>query len=225
MRFRNLWVKLVLPLLALGAAGALGAGSAGAAAPSQAKGDLVIGQISQQTSPATPGQKTTDAADTLKAWAKMVNAKGGANGYKVVVKTEDDGGDPAKASEAMKKLLAAGVVAIVGENATTTEAVWAPLATAAGVPIIGGGAYSLNWTGDPLYFPVTTTAIVDGLQAGVQNAADNGIKKIGATYDCGDPRGRRSRAALRGLREEVRHGRGPRDLGSTSMAPTSPHSA
>ena len=142
MRCRKPFVKLVVPLLALGVPGALGAGSASAAAPSQAKGDLVIGQITQQTSPATPGQKTTDAADTLKAWAKMVNAKGGANGYKVVVKTEDDGGDPAKASEAMKKLLAAGVVAIVGENATTTEAVWAPLATAAGVPIIGGGAYS-----------------------------------------------------------------------------------
>ena len=142
----------------------------------------------------------------------MVNAKGGANGYKVVVKTEDDGGDPAKASEAMKKLLAAGVVAIVGENVTTTESVWAPLATAAGVPIIGGGAYSPNWTGNPLYFPVTTTAIVDGLQAGVQDAAKNGIKKIGATYDAAIPAAAQGRAAVRELREEVRHGvdRGPR---------------
>jgi branched-chain amino acid transport system substrate-binding protein len=187
MRFRRPFVKFVAPLLALGAAGALSGAPASASAPSQAKGDLVIGQISQQTSPATPGQKTTDAADTLKAWAKMVNAKGGANGYKVVVKVEDDGGDPAKASEAMKKLLAAGVVAIVGQNGTTTESVWAPLATAAGVPIIGGGAYSTNWTSNPLYFPVTTTAILDGLQAGVQNAANNGIKKLGATYDAAIP--------------------------------------
>ncbi len=187
MRLRNLWVKLVLGSLALGAAGALAGAPASASAPSQAKGDLVIGQIIQQTSPATPGQKTTDLSDTLQAWVKMVNANGGANGYKVVLKVEDDGGNPATASEAMKKLLAANVTAIVGENATTTESVWGPLATAAGVPIIGGGAYSLNWTGDPLYFPVTTTAIVDGLQAGVQNAANNGIKKIGATYDAAIP--------------------------------------
>jgi hypothetical protein len=87
----------------------------------------------------------------------------------------------------MKKRLAGGVVAIVGQNATTTESVWAPLATAAGVPIIGGGAYSTNWTANPLYFPVTTTAILDGLQAGVQNAANNGIKKLGATYDAAIP--------------------------------------
>src|SRR5689334_13477043 len=190
MRVRSLLVKVVAPVLALGIGGALAATSAGAAAPSQttttaagSKGNLVIGNISTETSPTTPGQKTTDVADTLNAWAKMVNAKGGVNGYKIVVKSEDDGNDPAKASEAMKKLLNAGVVAIVGENATGQESVWAPLATAAGVPIIGGGAYSTNWTANPLYFPVTTTAILDGLQAGVQNAADNGIKKIGATYD------------------------------------------
>ena len=105
----------------------------------------------------------------------------------------------------MKKLLAASVTAIVGENATTTESVWGPLATAAGVPIIGGGAYSLNWTGDPLYFPVTTTAIVDGLQAGVQNAADNGIKKIGATYDAAIPAAAAAAPLFESLREEVRH--------------------
>ena len=84
MRLRNLWVKLVLGSLALGAAGALAGAPASASAPSQAKGDLVIGQIIQQTSPTTPGQKTTDLSDTLQASVKMVNANGGANGYKVV---------------------------------------------------------------------------------------------------------------------------------------------
>jgi branched-chain amino acid transport system substrate-binding protein len=187
MRLGNSLVKLVTPLLALGAGAMLAATPAGAAAPRQAKGDLVIGQIAQITNPATPGQKTTDAVDTLKAWAKTVNAKGGANGYHVVVKSVDDGTDPAKASEGMKKLLDAHVVAIVGENATATESVWAPLATGARVPIIGGGAYSTNWTANPLYFPITTTAILDGLQAGVQNAAKNGVKKLGATYDAAIP--------------------------------------
>jgi branched-chain amino acid transport system substrate-binding protein len=187
MRFRKPFVKLVVPVLALGAAGALGAASASASVPRQTKGNLVIGQIVQQTTAATPGQKTTDLSDTLQAWVKMVNAKGGVNGYKVVLKVENDGGDPATASEAMKRLLAANVTAIVGENSTTTESVWAPLATAAGVPIIGGGAYSTNWITNPLYFPVTTTAILDGLQAGVQNAANNGIKKLGATYDAAIP--------------------------------------
>ena len=148
MRVRSLLVKVVAPVLALGVGGALAATSAGAAAPSQtttsgataSKGNLVIGQILTETSPTTPGQKSTDLADTLQAWAKSVNAKGGVNGYKIVVKSADDGNDPAKASEAIKNLLNAGAVAIVGENATAQESVWAPVATAAGVPIIGGGA-------------------------------------------------------------------------------------
>ncbi|HXY91926.1 MAG TPA: ABC transporter substrate-binding protein [Acidimicrobiia bacterium] len=190
MRFRKPSFTLFAALLALGVGAAFGAAPASGqttTTSSGSKGNLVIGQILSETSASTPGQKSTDLADTLQAWAKSVNAKGGVNGYKVVVKSEDDGTDPAKASEAMKKLLSEGVVAIVGENATATESVWAPLATAAGVPIIGGGAYSTNWTANPLYFPVTTTAILDGLQAGVQNAADNGIKKIGATYDSAIP--------------------------------------
>lgn len=190
MRFRKPLLTLSAAVLALGVSGALGAVPASAqttTTTAEAKGDLVIGQIVSETSASNPGQKTTDIADTLQAWAKSVNAKGGVNGYKIVLKQEDDGTDPAKASEAMKKLLSEGVVAIVGQNATAQESVWAPLATEAGVPIIGGGAYSTNWTADPLYFPVTTTAILDGLQAGVQNASDNGIKKLGATYDAAIP--------------------------------------
>ncbi len=190
MRFRKPLLTLFAAVLALGAGVALGAVPASGqttTTTAQSKGDLVIGQIVSETSASSPGQKITDISDTLQAWAKSVNAKGGVNGYKIVLKQEDDGTDPAKASEAMKKLLSEGVVAIVGENATAQESVWAPLATEAGVPIIGGGAYSTNWTADPLYFPVTTTAILDGLQAGVQNAADNGIKKLGATYDAAIP--------------------------------------
>ena len=115
-----------------------------------------------ETNPATPGSKNTAARDTLNAWVKMVNAGGGVNGKKVAAKIVDDGSDPAKASSIVKDLIDDGVVAIVGSGGNTTEAVWRPIADAAGVPVIGGGCYSVDGNADENFFCVTTTAILDG---------------------------------------------------------------
>src|SRR5262245_58016315 len=114
---------------------ATGAGAAPAKAPSQAKGDLIIGNISNATGSGIP---SSGAFQTLKAWAKDVNSRGGINGHKVVVKTADDKADPAKASEAMKSLIDAGAIAIVGQYAGGTGSVWLPIADDAKVPVIGG---------------------------------------------------------------------------------------
>ena len=135
-----------------------------------------------ETNPATPGSKNTAARDTLNAWVKMVNANGGINGKKVAAKIVDDGSDPAKASSIVKGLIDDGVVAIVGSGGNTTEAVWRPIAGDAGVPVIGGGCYSIDANTDENFFCVTTTAILDGLKAQVKLAADQGGKAFGITY-------------------------------------------
>jgi branched-chain amino acid transport system substrate-binding protein len=171
------------------AAGITGAAAlapdAGASAPAQSgsAGELVIGQINNETNPATPGAKIDYAKDTLNAWAKMINAKGGINGMKVVVKTKDDANDPAKASAAMKELIEDdGVIAIVGPAGTSTTATWSPIAKAAGVPVIGGGCYSAEENGNENFFCGTTTAILAGLKAQVQLVKQEGGESFGITY-------------------------------------------
>ena len=87
---------------ALTVAVAAGAGAAPVKAPSQAKSDVIIGNISNATGSGIPSD---GAFKTLQAWAKDVNSRGGVNGHKIVVKTADDKADPAKAPEAMKSLI------------------------------------------------------------------------------------------------------------------------
>ena len=81
----KLLTRLIAPLaiVTLSSVGvAAGAGAAPDKAPAQTKGTLVIGNISNATG--TTSLPSTGAFDTLKAWAKDVNSRGGVNGYKIV---------------------------------------------------------------------------------------------------------------------------------------------
>ena len=185
----KLLTRLIAPLaiVTLSSVGvAAGAGAAPDKVPAQTKGTLVIGNISNATG--TTSLPSTGAFDTLKAWAKDVNSRGGVNGYKISVKTADDKADPAKASEAIKTLIEDDhAIAIVGQYAGGTASVWQPIADAAGVPIIGGGCYDSTQNADQNFYCVTTTAILDGLLAQAKFAADQGGKKFGITYDSSQP--------------------------------------
>jgi len=162
---------------------AMGMTSGAGATPRQAKaGTILVGTMTTETNPATPGTKVTYGGDTLNAWAKSVNASGGINGAKVKVKVVDDNNDPAKASAGIKDLIDAGVVAIVGYSATATYPTWAPIAASAGVPVIGGGCYNISGNTDENYFCVTTTAVPEGLKAQVRFVKDRGGKSFGTTY-------------------------------------------
>ena len=183
MRLKRL-LTFAAPLALVVAISAPSAGAAPERTPAQASGgELVIGQVSAETNPSTPGTKVTYARDTLNAWAKMINAKGGINGQKVVVKSEDVGVDPAETSAAMRQLIEdEQVIAIVGHAATSTDGVMAQIATDAGVPIIGGGCYSAALIANPNFYCGTTTAILDGLKAQVKLVADQGGESFGITY-------------------------------------------
>jgi branched-chain amino acid transport system substrate-binding protein len=185
----------LLATLALSMGVAVSAGAAPSKAPSQAKGQLIIGNISNATGSGLP---SSGAFQTLKAWAKDVNSRGGINGMKVVVKTADDKADPAKASEAMKSLLDAGAIAIVGQFAGGTSSVWLPIADDAKVPVIGGGCYGTDEIGDQNFYCVTTTAILDGLFAQAKLVADEGGKKFGITYDSSQPQAAAAAPLMKG---------------------------
>jgi branched-chain amino acid transport system substrate-binding protein len=181
-------VKLVTPIAVFGLVSALMGSGYAAPQQAQSKAPLVIGQINSETSPNTPG-RLTGGADTLKAWVKMVNAKGGINGHKVVLKTADDGNDAAKASAAVKKLIEQDhVIAIVSPGTSpATETVWGKVAIAAGVPVVGGSAYANDWGTDPDFFPATTSGQLN-LVWGFINAVEyTGEKTFGITYDAQFP--------------------------------------
>jgi len=198
MRIHARTLKFAAPLAVLLAVAAMSPASAAPKAAASAS-PVVIGQLNSETNAATPGTKNTYGRDTLNAWAKTVNAAGGVNGHKITIKTADDGGDPAKASAAVKNLIDGGVVAIVGQTATNTFDTWAPIAKAAGVPIIGGGCYSISGNADQNFFCVTTTAILDGLKAQVKLAADEGAKSFGITYASDIPAAAAAAPLMKGL--------------------------
>ena len=74
----------------------------------------------------------------LEAAFAEVNKAGGVKGRKIELKSVDDGYEPTKSIEAVKKLLdEEKVFAIAGPVGTPTSAATQPIATAAGAPFIG----------------------------------------------------------------------------------------
>jgi branched-chain amino acid transport system substrate-binding protein len=133
--------------------------SAGPAAAKPKGTTLLIGTIETQSG--APGQtgRVTVATDILKAWTKWTNAHGGINGHPVKLIALNDNADPAQAHADLTTLQNDNVLAIVGNDASSTEPTWGPFITANHLPVIGGTAYSANWFTNPLFYPATTTVI------------------------------------------------------------------
>lgn len=89
--------------------------------------------------------------DGLMAAFAEANAKGGVNGRKLELVTQDDGYEPNKSIDATKALIAKDVFALVGPVGTPTAMAAHPIAKEAGLPFIGAftGAEGLR---DP-YLP------------------------------------------------------------------------
>ena len=97
---------------------------------------IVFGQAAALSGPAAAlGQGMRVGIDA--AFAE-VNKAGGIKGRKLELKSVDDGYEPTRSIEAVKKLLAEDkVFAIAGSVGTPTAAATLPIATAAGAPFIG----------------------------------------------------------------------------------------
>jgi branched-chain amino acid transport system substrate-binding protein len=123
---------------------------------------IQVGSLETQTGGAGATGKITTSTDTLAAWAKWENAHGGIAGHKVAVTVLNDKADPAQASAALKELIEQDhVIAIVGQNASSTEPTWKTYIEAQKIPVIGGAEYSANWFTSPMFYPVSTTVLTN----------------------------------------------------------------
>jgi branched-chain amino acid transport system substrate-binding protein len=122
---------------------------------------------------------------TMTAWGEWVNAHGGINGHPVKVYALDDAASPTSGVTDVKQLLADRVVAIVGEY-SVGDGLWVPIATKAGLPIVGalnGGAPAVA---NPLYFSTGSQTGTD-VYVDVKLAQQQGKTKVGIMYCAESP--------------------------------------
>jgi len=121
----------------------------------------------------------------LEAAFAEVNKAGGVKGRKIELKSMDDGYEPTKSIEAVKKLLEDDkVFAIAGPVGTPTSAATQPIATAAGAPFIGAftGAEFLREPHTPLVMNIRASYFQE-TEAMVEHLTkDLGASKIAIMY-------------------------------------------
>src|SRR5579872_137083 len=144
---------------------------------------VVFGQAAALDGPAAAlGQGMKSG---LEAAFAEVNKAGGVKGRKLELKSVDDGYEPTRAIDAVKKLIEEDkVFAVVGAVGTPTSAATQPIATAAGVPFIGAftGAEFLREPFKPLVLNVRASYFQE-TEAMVEHLTkDLGASKIAIMY-------------------------------------------
>ena len=144
---------------------------------------IVLGQAAALSGPAAAlGQ---DMKVGLEAAFAEVNKAGGVKGRKLELKSVDDGYEPTRSIGVVKKLLEEDkVFAIVGTVGTPTAAAIQPIATNAGVPMIGAftGVEFLREPYKPLVMNVRATYYQE-TEAMVEHLTkDLGVTRIGIMY-------------------------------------------
>lgn len=144
---------------------------------------IVLGQAAALSGPASELGLGMKAG--LEAAFAEVNKAGGVKGRKLELKSVDDGYEPTRSIDVVKKLIGEDkVFAIVGTVGTPTAAAIQPIATAAGVPMIGAftGAEFLRDPHKPLVMNVRATYFQE-TEAMVEHLTkDLGATKIGIMY-------------------------------------------
>lgn len=139
---------------------------------------IVLGAIGSFSGP--NASSTAGAEQVVKAWADSVNAAGGISGHPVKLIVKDDGNNLAAGVTAMKELVQQDhVVAIIGQISTSAAA-WAPIASAAGVPVVGGETNDPTYLTDPNFYATGANVIAMFYETLVL-AKQNG-DKIGVLY-------------------------------------------
>ncbi|MFH1343203.1 MAG: ABC transporter substrate-binding protein [Pseudomonadota bacterium] len=144
---------------------------------------IVFGQATALEGPASAlGQGMKLGLDA--AFAE-INKAGGVKGRKLELKSVDDGYEPTKSIEAVKKLIEEDkVFAIAGAVGTPTAAATQPIATAAGAPFIGAftGAEFLRAPHKPLVLNIRASYFQE-TEAMVEHLTkDLGATKIAIMY-------------------------------------------
>jgi branched-chain amino acid transport system substrate-binding protein len=148
---------LALTVAACGSSGSSSESSSGPSGSSQSAGNspYVIGSIVSETGPF--GSSDGAGAAGIKAWAAYVNSHGGINGHQVELTVKDDQGNPSVALSDIRAFAAQpNLLALVG-SVSSTEASWAPLASAEHLPVVGDFPFTpLSYTAEYV-FPQGTT--------------------------------------------------------------------
>ncbi|MGX7828133.1 ABC transporter substrate-binding protein [Actinokineospora sp. 24-640] len=156
----------VLALSACGGAGeapAPGGGGSAEPAPGVTDTSVVIGTHQPLTGPAAPGYSTISAG--AKAMYSYINDNGGIHGRKIEYRVEDDGYNPTRTVEVVKKLvLQDQVFAIVGGLGTPTHSKVVDFLNTEGVPDLLVASGALMW--DDKKSPMTFGFQVDYTREG-----------------------------------------------------------
>ena len=144
--------------------------------------EIVLGQAAAFSGPAQ--ELGIQMRDGALAYFNHVNATGGVNGRRIVLKTADDGYEPAGAVAATKKLIEQErVFALFGYVGTPTFNAAAPILTGAKVPLVAAftGAESLR---DPLnrYVFNVRASYYDETEQIVQHLTAMSVDKIAVFY-------------------------------------------
>src|SRR3954454_5830839 len=136
--------------------------SAAAAAAALTGSPIKIGLIATLSGPqASSGNQ---GAVVAPAWADWINANGGINGHPVQIFSEDDGGDPAKAQAAEKKLVDTDNVVAIVAGSDTLISVYDADAISKGVAIVGGTSNGPDWFQKAGMFAPTTDVLSGQIQ-------------------------------------------------------------
>jgi ABC-type branched-subunit amino acid transport system substrate-binding protein len=145
MRTVAILAALLLLSSCTGAGESTGGGTAsGDAAPGVTDDKVVIGTHQPLTGPAAPGYSRISVA--AKAMYSYINDRGGINGRKIDYRVEDDGYNPTRTVEVVKKLvLQDQVFAIVGGLGTPTHSKVIDYLNTEGVPDLLVSSGALMW--------------------------------------------------------------------------------
>ena len=120
--------------------------AAGVALPG---GDITVGGMYEETGPVD----ATVGRDAVRAYFDEVNAAGGVNGHHLRMVDCDSAFDPTRGHQCSERLAGAGILAMVGWLAPSSEGAEAQYLTQRGIPIFGGLGIGAEF-GSPLSYPV-----------------------------------------------------------------------
>jgi branched-chain amino acid transport system substrate-binding protein len=160
----------------------LGSASIGAQTPGVTADKIVLGQAAVFSGPAA--QLGIQMRNGIKAYFDSVNEKGGVNGRRLELVTEDDRYEPATAPGASKKLIEEHkVFALLGYVGTPTGVAHLPVVTQAKVPLVGmfTGAEALRVPMSRYVFHVRAS-YYDETEKIVEQVVSTGGRKIAVFY-------------------------------------------
>lgn len=142
-----------------------------------------VGHFGAMTGPTATFGTSTD--EGMRLAMDEINAKGGVLGKKIDVVTEDDQSKPTEAVNAVEKLINRNkVVAVIGEVASSNSLAAAPVAQAAGIPMLSPASTNpkVTQTGDYIF----RSCFIDPFQGGVMAkfaVKELHAKKLAILYD------------------------------------------